>query len=112
MLIQEGNMAEQNKTGEARERDGKRVSLADIERLGPMEIERRSFEIITREAGNRIPDDEEKETAEAEERKRIGRTKLCALAKELSGGGLKRCETGPGSSRTQTWRAPGSIRPV
>ena len=34
-----------------------KISLEDIERLGPMEIERRSFEIITREAGDRIPDD-------------------------------------------------------
>jgi len=34
-----------------------RVSLDDIERLGPMEIERRSFAIISREAGDRIPDD-------------------------------------------------------
>lgn len=33
------------------------VSLDDIERLGPMEIERRSFEIISEEAGERIPDD-------------------------------------------------------
>lgn len=36
----------------------KNVTLADIERLGPMEIERRSFEIITQEAGGRIPEDE------------------------------------------------------
>lgn len=36
---------------------GKKVTLEDIERLGPMEIERRSFEIISQEAGDRIPDD-------------------------------------------------------
>ena len=35
----------------------KKVTLDDIERLGPMEIERRSFEIISQEAGDRIPDD-------------------------------------------------------
>ncbi|MCD8023306.1 MAG: precorrin-8X methylmutase [Lachnospiraceae bacterium] len=34
------------------------VSLNSIERLGPMEIERRSFEIISEEAGSRIPNDE------------------------------------------------------
>lgn len=33
------------------------ISLDDIERLGPMEIERRSFAIISQEAGERIPDD-------------------------------------------------------
>ncbi|MCD8396326.1 MAG: precorrin-8X methylmutase [Lachnospiraceae bacterium] len=36
---------------------GNKVSLDDIERLSPMEIERRSFAIISREAGDRIPDD-------------------------------------------------------
>lgn len=36
----------------------KKVTMEDIERLGPMEIERRSFEIISQEAGDRIPDDE------------------------------------------------------
>lgn len=36
---------------------GKKVTLEDIERLGPMEIERRSFEIISQEARDRIPDD-------------------------------------------------------
>ncbi|MDO4296898.1 MAG: precorrin-8X methylmutase [Lachnospiraceae bacterium] len=35
----------------------RKISLDDIERLGPMEIERRSFEIISEEAGGRIPDD-------------------------------------------------------
>ncbi len=35
-----------------------KITLADVERLGPMEIERRSFEIITEEAGGRIPDDD------------------------------------------------------
>jgi precorrin-8X/cobalt-precorrin-8 methylmutase len=35
----------------------KNITLNDIERLGPMEIERRSFEIISQEAGDRIPDD-------------------------------------------------------
>ncbi len=35
-----------------------RITLDDIERLGPMEIERRSFEIISKEAGSRIPEDE------------------------------------------------------
>lgn len=35
-----------------------KITLADIERLGPMEIEHRSFEIITEEARGRIPDDE------------------------------------------------------
>lgn len=34
-----------------------RITLDDIERLGPMEIERRSFELISQEAGGRIPDD-------------------------------------------------------
>ncbi len=34
------------------------MDINDIERLGPMEIERRSFEIISEEAGDRIPDDE------------------------------------------------------
>lgn len=34
------------------------MDLNQIERLGPMEIERRSFEIITQEAGDAIPDDE------------------------------------------------------
>ncbi|MCD8015418.1 MAG: precorrin-8X methylmutase [Lachnospiraceae bacterium] len=34
------------------------VTLDDIERLSPMDIERRSFEIISQEAGARIPDDE------------------------------------------------------
>ncbi len=34
------------------------VTLDDIERLSPMDIERRSFEIISQEAGTRIPDDE------------------------------------------------------
>ncbi|MCD7744472.1 MAG: precorrin-8X methylmutase [Lachnospiraceae bacterium] len=38
--------------------DAKAVTLDDIERLSPMDIERRSFEIISREAGERIPDDE------------------------------------------------------
>ncbi len=33
------------------------ITLDDIERLGPMEIERRSFSIISEEAGDRIPDD-------------------------------------------------------
>ncbi len=36
----------------------KKVTMEDIERLGPMEIERRSFEIISQEAGDRIPEDE------------------------------------------------------
>ncbi len=36
----------------------KKVTLDDIERLKPMEIEKRSFEIISREAGERIPEDE------------------------------------------------------
>lgn len=35
----------------------KKITLDDIERLEPMEIERRSFEIISKEAGDRIPDD-------------------------------------------------------
>lgn len=35
-----------------------RITLEDVERLGPMEIERRSFEIISEEAKGRIPDDE------------------------------------------------------
>lgn len=35
----------------------KKITLDDIERLEPMEIERRSFEIISQEAGDRIPDD-------------------------------------------------------
>lgn len=35
-----------------------KISLDSIERLGPMEIERRSFEIITGESAGRIPDDE------------------------------------------------------
>ncbi len=39
-------------------KDKKETTLADIERLGPMEIERKSFEILTREAGDRIPQDE------------------------------------------------------
>ncbi len=34
------------------------VTTDDIERLGPMEIERRSFELIEQEAGGRIPDDD------------------------------------------------------
>lgn len=34
------------------------VTLADIERLGPMDIERRSFELISEEAAGRIPEDE------------------------------------------------------
>lgn len=34
------------------------ITLNDIERLGPMEIERRSFEIISAEASGRIPEDE------------------------------------------------------
>ncbi len=34
------------------------ITLDDIERLGPMEIEKRSFEIISEEAGGRIPNDE------------------------------------------------------
>lgn len=37
--------------------EGKTTTLDDIERLGPMEIERRSFAIISQEAGSRIPDD-------------------------------------------------------
>lgn len=41
----------------ARDSREKAVSLNDIERLGPMEIERRSFAIISQEAGDRIPDD-------------------------------------------------------
>ncbi len=36
----------------------KNVTLAQIERLGPMEIEKRSFEIIEKEGGDRIPKDE------------------------------------------------------
>ncbi|MCC8050536.1 MAG: precorrin-8X methylmutase [Clostridiales bacterium] len=36
----------------------KRITIDDIERLGPMAIERRSFSIITEEAGDRIADDE------------------------------------------------------
>lgn len=36
----------------------RKVTPDDIERLGPMEIERRSFEIISEEASGRIPDDE------------------------------------------------------
>ena len=39
-------------------KDRKETTLADIERLGPMEIEKKSFEILTREAGDRIPQDE------------------------------------------------------
>ena len=35
-----------------------KFTLDDIERLGPMEIEKRSFEIISQEAGERIKDDE------------------------------------------------------
>ncbi len=35
-----------------------RFTLEDIERLGPMEIEHRSFSIITEEAGSRIASDE------------------------------------------------------
>lgn len=34
------------------------MDLDQIERLGPMEIERRSFEIISEEAGDAIPNDE------------------------------------------------------
>lgn len=34
------------------------MDLNQLERLGPMEIERRSFEIISEEAGNAIPADE------------------------------------------------------
>ncbi len=36
----------------------KKVTLDDIERLAPAEIEKRSFEIISSEAEGRIPDDE------------------------------------------------------
>lgn len=36
----------------------KKITEDDIERLGPMDIERRSFEIISQEAKGRIPDDE------------------------------------------------------
>jgi precorrin-8X/cobalt-precorrin-8 methylmutase len=39
-------------------RDERKVTLDQIERLGPMDIERRSFEIITKEANGRIPEDE------------------------------------------------------
>lgn len=35
-----------------------KIGLESIERLGPMDIERRSFEIITEEAAGRIPRDE------------------------------------------------------
>ena len=35
-----------------------KTSLDDIQRFGPMEIEKRSFEIITEEAAGRIPEDE------------------------------------------------------
>ena len=35
-----------------------RITLQEIERHAPMEIERRSFEIISQEAGGRIPNDE------------------------------------------------------
>ena len=35
-----------------------KFTLDDIERLGPMEIEKRSFEIISQEEGERIKDDE------------------------------------------------------
>ncbi len=51
-------MTGQSKEKEAKNRSGKEISLSDIERLGPMEIEKRSFEIITQEAGDRISDDE------------------------------------------------------
>ncbi|MCC8137492.1 MAG: precorrin-8X methylmutase [Clostridiales bacterium] len=34
------------------------TTIDDIERLGPMEIEQRSFSIITKEAGDRIADDD------------------------------------------------------
>ncbi len=51
-------MTERNREKEAENRCGRKISLADIEHLGPMEIEKRSFEIITQEAGDRIPDDE------------------------------------------------------
>lgn len=50
-------MTEQNRK-EEKNKKGKEISLADIERLEPMEIEKRSFEIIAQEAGDRIPDDE------------------------------------------------------
>ncbi len=41
------------------DRKGKNImDLNQIERLGPMEIEKRSFEIITEEAGDAIPEDE------------------------------------------------------
>lgn len=36
----------------------RKISLDSIERLGPMDIERRSFEIITEESAGRIPEDE------------------------------------------------------
>lgn len=39
-------------------KDFKETTLADIERLGPMEIEKKSFELITQEGGSRIPGDE------------------------------------------------------
>ena len=39
-------------------RDGERTSLNEIERFAPMEIERRSFEIITQESEGRIPEDD------------------------------------------------------
>ena len=51
-------MTEQKREKEAENKSGRKISLADIEHLGPMEIEKRSFEIITQEAGDRIPDDE------------------------------------------------------
>lgn len=35
-----------------------KITLDRIERLGPMDIEKRSFEIITEESAGRIPDDE------------------------------------------------------
>lgn len=38
--------------------DDKKITLQDIELVAPMEIERRSFEIISAEAGDRIADDE------------------------------------------------------
>ena len=38
--------------------ENRQITLEDIERLGPMQIERRSFEIISEEAGDRIPCDE------------------------------------------------------
>lgn len=36
----------------------RKITISDIERLGPMDIERRSFEIIAGEADGRIPEDE------------------------------------------------------